>query len=283
RKNKEELQKNKKELESMEREKKSLQSLNKDSEKWVKKIKELEQRVSQAPSKELVAKLEAQIQNQKSAQNQDQLLKEKIEKMNLENEKLKQTLEKSQRNISSLDKTTEKINTLESQIQQLEASKEQLEASKEQLEKNNKLLEASLKKAESAGGAQKAFLAVFISWSTRDHDIDLVVKDPSGKKFDFKNRKHGAHPGYFALDTRRGPGAELWQSDRIVPGTYTATYSFYNQYGNSEPAKVSGTIYSAKGSFEITTVQMDVGAKKEYLIQFDVKEDGSVNVLNMKH
>lgn len=276
RENKKELQKNKKELDNLERTNKSLASNTQDSEKWIKKVKDLEQKISQDPAKKLIAQLEAQIQEQKLLQNKDQSLKEKIEKISLENTKLKQTLEQSQRDLSSVDKNQEKINNLESQLQQLEASKEQLE-------KNNKLLEANLKKAESAGGAQKAFLAVFISWSTRDHDIDLVVKDPSGKKFDFKNRKHGSHPGYFALDTRRGPGAELWQSDRIVPGTYTATYSFYNQYGNTEPAKVSGTIYSAKGSFEITAVQMDVGSKKEYLIQFDVKEDGSVNVLNMKH
>ncbi len=276
RENKEELQRNKKELDNLLSTNKSLQMKSQDIEKSNRKIRELEQKLTLDPSKKLIAQLEAQLLEQKSFQTKDQILKEKIEKISFENTKLKQTLEQNQRDLSSVDKNEEKINNLESQLQQLESSKEDLE-------KNNKLLEASLKKAESAGGAHKAFLAVFISWSTRDHDIDLVVKDPSGKKFDFKNRKHGSHPGYFALDTRRGPGAELWQSDRIVPGTYTATYSFYNQYGNTDPAKVSGTIYSAKGSFEITTVQMDVGSKKEYLIQFDVKEDGSVNVLNMKH
>lgn len=305
------IMKSKKELEALVSMNKSLQNNSQDVEKWVKKFKELEQKISQDSSKKRIAQLEAKLAEQTSAQSINESLKEKIEKITLENTNLKQTLSQNKREISSVDKNLERLNRLESEIQKLEttnkkleignerlvtsnkqletnneqlvASNKQFETSIEQLEKNNQLLQSNLKKAEGSGGAQKAFLAVFISWSTRDHDIDLVVRDPSGKKFDFKNRKHGSHPGYFALDTRRGPGAELWQTDRIIPGLYSATYSFYNEYGNTEAAKVSGTIYSAKGSFEITAVQMNVGAKKEYLIQFDVKEDGSVNVLNMKH
>lgn len=250
-------------------------------EQWLKKIRDLESKVVavEGEKKKLVV---SKSDTEKKISNLQEELK-----------RLQKSSQMSERSVASEEQLLKQVRSLESRALAAEESKKELIAKSTQnedafkkLEVIKKDLEDKLKKYElekSSGSAAKAFLAVFINWSTRDHDIDLVVKDPNGKKFDFKNRKHGGYPGNFALDTRRGPGAELWQSDKIIPGKYTATYSFYNQYGNTEDAKVSGTIYTAKGSFEIKTVQMNLGDKREFHIQFEVAEDGDVKVINTRH
>lgn len=183
-----------------------------------------------------------------------------------------QLVQAQQRDVASIkpeevEKLREQVVTTKTANQEM---KQEIRELKEQLETAN------------GNSSSQAFIAVFINWSTKDHDIDLVIKDPNNNTFDFKKRKHGSSPGFFALDTRRGPGAELWQADRIIPGKYTATYSFYNQYGNTEAAKVSGTIYSPKGSFEISPVQMDINSKRKYEVSFEVNAKGDVQILNQR-
>jgi len=56
------------------------------------------------------------------------------------------------------------------------------------------------------------FLAFVMSWGTRNQDIDLIVTDPKGHIFNFKNRQYKNVPGFLVLDTRQGPGVEIWQS-----------------------------------------------------------------------
>lgn len=247
----------------------------------LKKLTDLEAQVAKFEAEKKSLYLAKADSEQKMKQLQDEL------------KKMQKNSQLSQRGVASEEQLLKQVRSLESRVIAAEESKKELVDKSSQAEEANKKLETVKKELEdrikkyeseqSAGAASKAFLAVFINWSTRDHDIDLVVKDPSGKKFDFKNRKYPNYPGHFALDTRRGPGAELWQSDKIIPGKYTATYSFYNQYGNTEDAKVSGTIYTAKGSFEIKSVQMNLDKKREFHIQFEVAEDGNVKIINTRH
>jgi uncharacterized protein YfaP (DUF2135 family) len=117
-----------------------------------------------------------------------------------------------------------------------------------------------------------------MKWSTNDQDVDLKVTDPTGKRFDFKHRKYSGHPGVFVLDTRRGPGMELWQADKIIPGTYQITYQFYNEYGNNSPCPVTGTLFSPKGSIDLPTVTLNTGGKREASFRIQVDENGNAQV-----
>jgi flagellar motor protein MotB len=215
----------------------------------------------------LQQKNEEQIKDLDDLTKKLKLNEEQMKLINVENQNLKNTRPTLERKIASEE-------TLQKQVSDLEARATAAESARNEMAQKLKNIES----AKDKESASKAFLAVFINWPTRDHDIDLVIKDPNGKKFDFKKRKYQGYPGNFALDTRRGPGAELWQSDKIIPGKYSATYSFYNQYGNTEEAKVSGTIYTAKGSFEIKDVQMNLEKNREFHIVFEVTEDGSVQI-----
>jgi flagellar motor protein MotB len=143
----------------------------------------------------------------------------------------------------------------------------QINTLKRELSEKNKLLAAQ----NASLQADQSFIAVAISWPTKDHDVDLIVEDPSGAVFNYKARTHQKQAGNFVLDTRRGPGAELWQADRVYPGKYKLTYVFYNQYGNKEVAKVNGTIFTSKGSYPLRPTALDPAQspKKEYSFTID--------------
>ena len=82
----------------------------------------------------------------------------------------------------------------------------------------------------------------------------------------------------FALDTRRGPGMELWQSDRIIPGVYKFTYQFYNAYGNKSPCPVTATLFSAKGSLELPPVTLDPMTQREATFRVLIDENGKAQL-----
>ena len=196
-------------------------------------------------------------------------LEEKIKALDRENQALKSEVK---REVAS----TNKMDDLQKQLSTSEQARQELEDQKRNLEKE-------IAKSNTAGSMQQqSFIAFFINWSSKDHDIDMTIQDPNGKAFDFKKRKYPGQPGLFALDTRRGPGAELWQSDRLIPGVYTASYLFYNQYGNSQPATVSGTIFTPKGSTEVPAIEMTIDKRRKYQVRFEVDKDGNVKMLDSK-
>lgn len=123
-------------------------------------------------------------------------------------------------------------------------------------------------------------MAIVMRWSTFEHDMDLVVEDPDGKTFDFKNRKHAEHPGQFVLDSRQGPGAEVWQAERILKGVYKVHVIFYNPYGNPEPAKISLSVLTSKGTVDVPEFKMKFVGSKRMTYRFSAGPDGAVNWLH---
>jgi uncharacterized protein YfaP (DUF2135 family) len=175
---------------------------------------------------------------------------------------------------------------LQSTVQQLKAEKADAEnqtatQAKKLAEYEKQIANQSAKISQMERKAKSAspFLGFVVSWSTQDHDIDLVVTDPSGKSFDYKRRSYPGHPGKFILDTRRGPGAEMWESHRLLPGLYKISYVFYNTYGNKQPATVLGSVYSAAGIFDLPKTQLNFDSKREQDFKIQVSEDGVVKVL----
>jgi len=218
-------------------------------------------------------------------------------------EDLKANLRKTQESL------TKKIAELQSQVGRSLASTSdasktisQLEAAKMKANQENKklkdlllnakestkataakatLVQEKLKSVESLYAQaleNRSFLAVLMKWPTRDHDIDLVIEDPNGQKYDFKKKGDRHLAGRFALDTKRGPGAELWLSDQVIPGKYKATYYFFNQYGNINPTQVSATIYTPKGQVEVKPKDLDISKNRSVDIYFNVSKEGKVSL-----
>lgn len=174
-----------------------------------------------------------------------------------------------ERKIASADPVKAENDKLKTDLEKLKADIAKEKMTSDQLKKEVEGLN---------GGKGQDFMAFFINWPTKDHDVDLTIVDPSGKTFDFKRREYKGQPGLFALDTRRGPGVELWQSKNIVPGKYKATYQMYNDYGNAEAAPVSAVILTPKGSFELPLVNLSTSGTRRVTVDFEVDKAGGIKI-----
>ncbi|MBX3019683.1 MAG: hypothetical protein KF767_17475 [Bdellovibrionaceae bacterium] len=212
---------------------------------------------------------------------------EKLEKAKIDNEKIIELARKVSAENKTLKAEAERkvasVATAATMQTENEKLKTDLDKLKQDIAKEKMTSEQLKKEVESMnGGKGQDFMAFFINWPTKDHDVDLTIQDPSGKTFDFKRREYKGQPGLFALDTRRGPGVELWQSKNIVPGRYKATYQLYNDYGNAEAAPVSAVILTPRGSFELPIAKLSTSGTRRVSAEFEVDKAGGVKILKGK-
>ncbi len=148
-----------------------------------------------------------------------------------------------------------------------------LQKQHEEIKKENEKLKAKSAKSGTS------FAAVIVQWSTQKHDIDLEVIDPKGRVYNYKKRKNPGSTASFALDSRSGPGAEVWQTNDLVEGKYKIKYKFYNNYGNKAPAKIQTTIFSTKGKYVPPNISLDTAGKNEASLEFRIDSAGNVQLL----
>jgi hypothetical protein len=203
---------------------------------------------------------------------------------------------------TKLDAETQKVETLKLEVKKAEAQKaevkkveapkppveiitpptQQLEEKlKEKIEEleEQKLIVTSLKKEIETLKAiePKKFLVIILKWSSERHDIDLQVETPENLKYNFKNKSHKQGTGQLALDSRTGPGAEVWQSANASTGTYRVRSQFYNNYGNKNPAQLTLTILTQAGTFEIPAFEMDFSKQNSREFKFTLADDEKVS------
>jgi hypothetical protein len=213
-------------------------------------------------------------------------LQEQLQKVEQEKKEIEQQKQELEKTVEALQSSTDKSTVTQQQVETLKKENKQLKEKLVTTQDTLKETQNEVKKLEEeiakikAANSDVAFMAFMMKWPTNDHDVDLKVEDPGGRKFDFKHRKYGKEPGTFVLDTRRGPGMEVWQSDRIVPGVYKFTYQFYNAYGNNSPCPVTATLFTSKGSVDLPKVTLDLGSgKREHAFKVRVDEKGQATLL----
>ncbi len=186
------------------------------------------------------------------------------------------------------DELRKQVTTLQARVAELE---EQLrlrpkdraditpEKLKQLLEENRGLRSevVELKRRIEQLNQRKMFMAIVLQWNTQAHDLDLVVKDPSGKVFDFKNRKHAGAEGELTLDTRQGPGTEVWQTETLLPGRYELTAILYNSYGNKNPAALTVSVFTPQGTKTLPASRL-AGSGRKQVFAIDVSAEGKVQV-----
>jgi TolA-binding protein len=200
-----------------------------------------------------------------------QLLKQKDQVAQVENEK-----NKIERTVASLN---DQNKVVQEKIEQMNKEVLKLNSQLTTAQEENKKLNEQLKSNDNKNNDSKTYLFVLFKWSTEKHDLDLTVRDPKGNNFSFKRKTASGSSGLFALDSRSGPGAEIWQSSNPTPGQYTVTLKMYNNYGNSVPAKISGSILSNKTSLPITEKELPSKSGSEYKISFNIDDKGVVSLL----
>jgi len=216
-----------------------------------------------------------------------------VQKVTEEKQEIQKTLNQVQSRLEEIKQTQAqliktndptKAQQMVKTIQTLEKEKIQLNGQIEDLQqrvmtRENKIenLNRQISSLEDSKN-QSTFLAFVMSWSTAQQDIDLYVTDPAGRTFDFKKRNYENHPGLLVLDTRQGPGVEVWQSDRVIPGIYSFKYFFYNSYGNNEPCNITGTLFTPKGRVSLPSIVL-TPQNKTQTIRFQIDEEGKAKAL----
>jgi flagellar motor protein MotB len=156
---------------------------------------------------------------------------------------------------------------------QLKESKKQIHMLTSQNQSLNNKLQEFTKEAKSDN-----FMIIVLKWETEKHDLDLIVTDPSGRNYNFNNRTYEASNAKFVLDSRSGPGVEMWETPQLELGDYKIEFNFYNSYGNNNPAKLSGTIITRKGEFVIPKTQLDMKIGKKKIFTLKTFKNGNVTI-----
>lgn len=148
-----------------------------------------------------------------------------------------------------------------------------------QAQKQNESLRKEIESLKDAGSgdARQNFMMITASWLTEKHDVDLEVSTPQGKRFNFKNRRFAGAPGAFEMDSRFGPGMEVWRADKFAPGRYAAKIALYNKNGNEEDADVSLTVVTNQRTYRIGPVKLG-STSKQKSFAFSIDEKGGVKI-----
>jgi flagellar motor protein MotB len=122
------------------------------------------------------------------------------------------------------------------------------------------------------------YMMAYIKWDTEKHDIDMTVKDPAGHLFNYKNRSFVNVAGNLILDSRYGPGAEVWNSNKLEAGIYEITASLYNQFGNPNDAVLTGSIITAYGVLELPKAYLNMKDNPSFVYKVQVTAEGKLSL-----
>lgn len=218
-------------------------------------------------------------------------LQDELKKIQVENEVLKRKIKeigeirKEARSIVELDAEVEDLQKKLKELQDLiktlklevEDEKKKVLLQAETITRKDEEIKKIKEELERVRAANKtSFLVVIVKWTTNKHDLDLQVVTPDKARYNFKNKKYARKSGLFSLDSRTGPGAEIFQTPEALVGDYEVVYEFYNNYGNTEPLKAQGTVLTSKGTFDLPPVTMEFEKSRKQLFRFRLNDNGEV-------
>jgi flagellar motor protein MotB len=216
--------------------------------------------------------LQQQIADSKSVEETVKTLTAKNQELKVELAHSKKPVEKT-RAPQSIP-TEQQVHDLEQEITRIQSENSELQQTNSQLTSQT----AQLKKEVEESRQQQAYLVVILSWETEKHDLDLNIQTPGKASFDFKHRKIKGVSGELQIDSRFGPGIEMWKSDKFEVGQYAARIHFYNSNGNSENARAQLTVMTNKESYRSQKLEIPI-SKKNLEIRFDVDDKGHIHAL----
>lgn len=180
----------------------------------------------------------------------------------------------------------ESLEKLEQKLQELDGAQKQCAAAGAALQQvvdttQRKRHDADRVLEDCLARENATYLAIVMRWPTKHHDIDLHVKDPSGRSYYY--RRHNRGRSHFpnsdaelSSDTRRGPGIEVWEISKAPPGNYEITYVFFARYENPAPATISGTVYYRNGSKSLPQTTMHTQNEYRVIATVEVTPGGEV-------
>ena len=154
------------------------------------------------------------------------------------------------------------------------AASHQMRAELERLREENERLRKQL---------SRSFLVVVLRWNTREQDVDLHVVNPRGQEFSYEkhNRDGSDFPGvaaFLTVDSRRGPGVEVWLEPLASPGRYQIAANLFDRHGNSSNPTVQGKVYFRDGAFSLPATVLNEWGRKVKLATLVVDSEGRVRL-----
>lgn len=181
---------------------------------------------------------------------------------------------KQKRELASLKTKLDSLSTLsKEEVDKILQKNKELE---EDLKRQKELNLVLSRKLEEGKGRTK-FLMIVAKWSTEKHDIDMTVVDSQGKLYDFKNKNQKGTTSRLEIDSRYGPGVEMWRSSEIMEGQYKVQLVLYNNYGNTQNAKVELTVISNMGTKSLGIVELNALDQKKKEFSFNVDGLGKIS------
>lgn len=145
---------------------------------------------------------------------------------------------------------------------------------------NQQLQEQITKLMELLKGS---YLVVVLQWDTLGQDVDMHVIDPAGNEFFYdRSNRDGRHfPGedaFLTVDSRDGPGVEMWLNPTADPGQYRVLASLYDRAENPDNPLPRFKIYSRDNIFELSGEALTRERERMEMLRLHVDGDGKVTV-----
>jgi len=182
-------------------------------------------------------------------------------------------VEEQKRQLASVNDTTVKVQTVTIENQKI---KQELEKT---IQKQKELVEKMKDMVPKDQITQNPnnFLMISTTWASEKHDIDLEIIDVNNKKFNFKKKSYGGVDGQFEIDSRYGPGLEMWKTPKLQPGQYKVKVTLYNTNGNEAPAEVQASVITVTENFKLPIIKLSKTDKTKE-VRFNVDEKGKITL-----
>lgn len=186
-----------------------------------------------------------------------------------------ETVEEQKRQLASVNEATVKIQTITIENKKI---KEELEKTQQkQKELVEKMKDMVPKEDKKVVENPNNFLMISTTWATEKHDIDLEIVDTNNKKFNFKKKSYGGIDGQFEIDSRYGPGLEMWKTPKLHPGQYKVKVTLYNSNGNEAPAEVQTSLITVTENVKLPKITLSKTDKVKE-VRFSVDEKGKITL-----
>lgn len=244
-------------------------------DKLVDKNKQLAQDLQKAQD-EINHKINLTVTETEKKQLQDKIdeLTKRMEEKETVYKEQTAKVEDQKRQIASIPEAALKIQTIAKENQKIRVELDQsLEKQKELVEKMKNMIPKDAKVAENPNN----FLMISTTWATEKHDVDLEITDTNNKKFNFKKKSYGGVDGQFEIDSRYGPGLEMWKTPKLHPGKYKVKVTLYNSNGNDAPAEVQTNLITVSENKKLPKMTLSKDNKTKEL-RFSVDEKGKITL-----
>ncbi|MCS6818748.1 MAG: hypothetical protein NZ522_02265, partial [Chitinophagales bacterium] len=148
---------------------------------------------------------------------------------------------------------TQQVVQLQERVQQLEVQVQNLQKYKEWMERCGFRVEDSCPPKNCPEPPKTTFMAISTSWQNQGpYDVDLWIREPGGKFYSYQNTTHAGLPGILSVDSKQGPGVELFEILNPPPGEYLIYLNLYA--GNTAQANLR--IFYQKGIKEFENINL---------------------------